>query len=216
MTRTHLFRGLAVAAAAAGLIFTIFPAVQAQGVVSEWKSVQPPPPPALKTVTINPRTTALLVMDFNDSTCAKGGARYRPRCAKAIPKVKHLLDEARARHMLVIFTGYPHMPPIVKQLIPRPGEQKVVAGADKFEGTNLNKILKEHGITTVIATGTAPNGAVLFTAFGAAAHGYKVIVPVDTMPGDSAYAEQSSIWGIAHDPGMGNKSTLTSAGKIAF
>lgn len=216
MTRTQFFRGLAIAAATAALIVTIFPAVQAQGVVSEWKTVQPPPPPALKTVKINPQKTALLVMDFNDSTCAKGGARYRPRCAEAIPKVRHLLDEARAHHVLVIFTGYPHMPPIVKQLTPRPGEQTVVGHADKFDGTNLNEILKEHGITTVIATGTAPNGAVLFTAFGAASHGYKVIVPVDTMPGDSAYAEQSSIWGIANDPGMGNMSTLTSVGRITF
>ena len=92
----------------------------------------------------------------------------------------------------------------------------VVGHADKFDGTDLDKMLKDHGIKTVIATGTAPNGAVLFTSYGAASRGYKVIVPVDTMPGASPYAEQASVWNLANDPGLGNMTTLTTAGRISF
>ena len=216
MARAQLLRNVFVAAAVAGLLAAFCPLASAQGVVNEWKSVEAPPPPELKTVTIDPQKTALLVMDFNDSNCAAGSPHANPRCISAIPKVKQLLDEARIHHMLVIFTRYPHMSPIVKELSPRAGEPVLVAHADKFHGTDLDAILKQHGITTVVTTGTAANGAVLFTAFGAAIRGYKVIVPVDTMPGMDAYAEQSSIWGIEHDPGMGNMSTLTSIDMLKF
>jgi nicotinamidase-related amidase len=188
----------------------------AQGVMGEWKSVEAPPPPKLNPVKVDVPKTALLVMDFNDGNCAPGAPHANPRCISAIPKVKQLLDEARTHHMLVIFTGYPHMSPIVKAIAPISGEPVLVAHADKFDGTNLDTILKDHGITTIIATGTAANGAVLFTAFGAANLGYKVIVPVDTMPGMNGYAEQSSIWGLEHDPGMGNMTTLTSVDRIEF
>jgi nicotinamidase-related amidase len=216
MVQSRFLRRVCVAAATA-LFLAMLPAVaSAQGVVSEWKTVEPPPVPELKTVTVDPHTTALLVMDFLESDCAPGSQDARPRCVRAIPKVKQLLDEARAHHMLVIFTGFPQRSPIVKALTPMQDEPLLVAHADKFHGTDLDKILKDHGITTVIATGTAANGAVLFTAFGAAIRGYKVIVPVDTMPGANAYAEQSSIWGIAHDPSLGNMSTLTSADMIKF
>ncbi|MGH7106786.1 MAG: cysteine hydrolase family protein, partial [Acetobacteraceae bacterium] len=98
------------------------------------------------------------------------------------------------------------------------GEPIVTGHADKFDGTRLDSILKSHGIKTVIATGVVGNGAVLFTTFGAASHGYKVIVPVDTMPGTSAYAEQNAIWNLANDPGLGPRAgvTLTSSHMIQF
>ena len=60
-------------------------------------------------------------------------------------------------------------------------EPHVLSGPDKFRNTDLEKILKDKGITTVIVVGTAANGAVLFTASGAAFRGMNVIVPVDGM-----------------------------------
>jgi nicotinamidase-related amidase len=214
MTHIRVLRNAAVAAATAVLIVLLTPGASAQGVVSGWNEVKAPPAPELKTVQVDPQKTALLVMDFNEALCSSGGAV--PRCAEAIPKVKELLEKARAHHMLVVFTGYPHMKPIVKALARMHDEPMVVGHANKFEGTDLNKMLKDHGITTVITTGVVGNGAVLFTAFGAAGNGYKVIVPVDTMPGPSPYAEQSSIWGVMNDPGLGNATTVTSVGKISF
>ena len=52
---------------------------------------------------------------------------------------------------------------------------------DKFLGTDLEKILKDKGIATVIIVGTAAHGAVLYTGSGAAMRGMNVIVPVDGM-----------------------------------
>lgn len=216
MIPIRILRNAAIAAVAAVLILMASPGASAQGVVSEWGSVKAPPAPVLKEVKIDPAKTALLVMDFNDGLCAASGKYAAPRCLQAIPKVKKLLDEARAHHMLVVFTGYPHMAPPVKALPRRKGEPKVVAGPDKFEHTDLNTILKNHGITTLIATGVVANGCVLYTTIGAALHGYKVIVPVDTMPGRSAYAEQSTIWHIANDIYTRKDATLTSSNKITF
>jgi nicotinamidase-related amidase len=212
MVRTHLFRNVAVAAVAAVLIVLVSPAASAQGVISEWKMVPAPPAPQLKAVKVDPQKTALLVMDFNEALCGPA----LPRCVQAIPKVKRLLGEARAHHMLVVFTGYPHMKPLLKEFGPMHGEPMVVSFADKFNGTDLDKILKDHGITTLITAGVVANGCVLYTTIGATSRGYKVIVPVDAMPARSAYAEQSTIWHIANDFTLAKTSTLTSVAMISF
>lgn len=192
------------------------PAAVAQGVVSEWKTVELPPAPELKPVKIDVQKTVLLVMDFTQEACSPQGEHPNPRCLAAIPKVKELVEKARAHHMLVIFSSGPNKRPNTKEVPPLETEQMIVGRPNKFDETDLDKTLKDHGITTVIATGTAPNGAVLFTAYGAAARGYQVIVPVDTMPGSSPYAELSSIWGIAHNPTVSTMSTLTSVDMISF
>lgn len=215
MTHTEILRKAAIAATAAVLLM-LSPGAKAQGVVSEWKTVEAPPAPELKPVTVDPSKTALLVMDFNDALCTSGGENALPRCIAAIPSVKKLLDEARAHHMLVVFTGYPNMKPPVEALPRMKDDPMVMSHADKFIGTDLDTILKNHNITTLITTGVVANGCVLFTTIGATNRGYKVIVPVDTMPGRSAYAEQSTIWQIANDGSIAQDTTLTSADKITF
>ena len=200
-------------AMAAFLLTACLSSAQAQNAVDEWDSIQTPPAPKLQTVSVDSHKTALLVMDFNTGNCVAG---KRDRCVTAIPKIKALIDKARASGTLIIHTAYPHMKPFVPDIAPLPGGEMIVAHADKFMGTRLDKILKDHGITTVIATGTSPNGAVLFTSFAAANRGYKVIVPVDTMPGDSAYSEQNAIWNIENDPGLNRSATLTSSDRIEF
>ena len=68
---------------------------------------------------------------------------------------------------------------IAPVLAPRPGDPIVTSGPDKFLDTDLEKILKERNIKTVIVTGTAAHGAVICTAGGAAFRGMKVIIPED-------------------------------------
>ena len=43
--------------------------------IDEWASVKAPPPPQLKQVTVDPKTTALLMLDFMKQNCGK-----RPAC----------------------------------------------------------------------------------------------------------------------------------------
>jgi len=100
-------------------------------------------------------------------------------------------------------------------------EPVVVALVDKFmlgnKDTGLEKMLRDKGITTVVAVGTAANGAVLYTSSTAALRGFNVVVPVDGMSGDNAYVEQSVAYILTSAPGgIAAKITLTSTDMIKF
>ncbi|MBI3122150.1 MAG: isochorismatase family protein [candidate division NC10 bacterium] len=53
---------------------------------------------------------------------------------------------------------------ILMEVAPQGGEPMVTSGPDKFLGTDLEMILKEKGIQTVVVVGTAAHGAVIYTA----------------------------------------------------
>jgi len=187
---------------------------QAGNIVDEWASVKAPPAPALKPVTVDPKTTALLMLDFMKQNCG-----VRPRCMATIPAVKKLLGEARAAKAAVIYSkfGKTTWADIVdKDLAPAAGEAEVTSFADKFLNTDLEKILKDKGIQTVIAVGTAANGAVLLTATGSALRGINVVVPVDGLSSVDTYSEQISVWQLANGPTFSQKVTLTKIDMIKF
>ena len=91
-----------------------------QGIIGEWAGVKLPPVPELKPVTVDPKTTALLVLDM-----MKGNCGARPRCLATIPNVRKLLAAARAHDMMVVYnlTGAGKVEDMVdSSLAPRPGE----------------------------------------------------------------------------------------------
>jgi nicotinamidase-related amidase len=179
-----------VATAIAGL--TALP-VQANDITTEWATVKPPPVPELKPATVDPKTTALLVLDLMKTNCG-----VRPRCVATVPNVRKLLDAARANNMMVFYTlvgATPRPENMVDQgLAPRAGEYVTRGGADKFIGSDLEQRLKDKGIKTVIVTGTSAQGAVVGTSNGAAQRGYKAVVPVDGMSAEDPFNEQYAAW----------------------
>lgn len=181
---------------------------QTKDVVDDWAAVKAPPPPALKPVTVDPKTTALLVLDIVKQTC---NAKRRPRCLDSIPKIQGLLKQARAKGMAVVHSVTTASTPadIGKEVTPLEGEPIVKAPADKFFKTDLEKILKDKGIKAVIVVGTAAHGAVLNTASQAAFRGFQVIVPVDGLSAENTYFEQYSTYHLANAPGVGQRVTLT-------
>ena len=60
------------------LVALALPATAAN-IVDEWASVKAPAAPALKPVTVDPKTTALLMLDFMNQNCGQ-----RPRCLDTI------------------------------------------------------------------------------------------------------------------------------------
>ena len=164
---------------------------------------------------IDKSTTVLLMLDFNEQTC---NMQRRPRCVASIPKVKTLLTAARTAGVPVVFTlgGGGKPADIAKDLAPAANEPAMLAGVDKFVGTDLEKILKEKGAKTVIVVGTAANGAVLYTASGAAMRGMKVIVPVDGVSADTPYIEQYVAWHLVNVPVIGPAFTLTTIDQVTF
>jgi nicotinamidase-related amidase len=187
----------------------------AQTIIDEWAAVQAPKPPELKPVTLDAKTTAVLILDFVKQSCNN---ERRPRCVASVPKVEALLKQARDNKATVIFSYTSNSTPadIAKELAPLDGEPMVRASADKFVGTDLEKILKDKGIKTVVVTGTAAHGAVLYTGSQAAFRGFKVIVPVDGMSSENTYYEQYTAYQLANAPGVGQQVTLTKIDMIKY
>jgi nicotinamidase-related amidase len=205
---------LRTALALAALALAGSPAM-AQGIIDEWSAVTVPPPPPLKPVTIDAKTTALLLLDFLHQNCAP-----RPRCVASAATMAKFADTARAKGVTIIYSIFPggtvKPSDILPVIAPTSGDPVVAGPADKFIGSNLDQILKDKGIKTVIVTGTAANGAVLYTASAAAMSGYNVVVPVEGMSSDNLYSEQSTAWNLASSTSFGSRMAVTSVALMKF
>ncbi|HEY1309690.1 MAG TPA: cysteine hydrolase [Pseudolabrys sp.] len=206
-------RKLIAAVTAALVVGALALPAQAANVVDEWVSVKAPAPPDLKPVTVDPKTTALLMLDFMNQNCGK-----RPRCVASIPAMKKLLEAARAAKATVVYSIIANTTPadVIKDVAPLADEPHVLSGPDKFLNTDLDKILKDKGIKTVIAVGTSSSGAVFFTASGAAFRGMNVIIPVDGMSSVDAIAEYATALDFMTASQVSAKSTLTRSDMIKF
>jgi nicotinamidase-related amidase len=187
-----------LAAAGAALVIAAAASPSIADVISDWSSAVAPPPPELKDVTVDPSTTALLLLDMMKANCS-----VRPRCVAAQPAVKAMHDAARAHNMIVWYSlvgsdGKATPDDVMDSGIkPQPGEWYRQNGPDKFIGSTLEPVLKQGGIKTVIICGNSFQGATVGTSQEAVQRGFKVIVPVDCSAGDSVYSEQYAVFQLA-------------------
>jgi len=191
------------------------PPLPHQDIVSSWDQATPPPLVELTPVALNPRHSALLVLDIEERTCNE---EQRPRCVASVPKIEELLKHAREQEMLVIYSLTPKgsLKTILPPVEPLAGEPLVQSSVDKFYNTDLEGILRQAAIDTVVIVGTAAEGAVLHTATAAAMRGFKVVVVVDGISSADLYAEQYTAWHMLNAPGTRNKAVLTRVEKIRF
>jgi nicotinamidase-related amidase len=209
--RVRLFLAAAAICTAVGLNGL---AARADTIIDEWSTIKAPPAPALQPKVLDPKTTALLVMDLLPQNCG-----VRPRCLASIPKIAALIKRARDSHTAVIYSIVPGSTTaaILPAVAPLPNEPFVQSGPDKFIGTSLENMLKSRGITTVVPVGTASEGAVLYTASHAALLGFNVVLPVDGMSSAAPYSEQYVTWQMAHAPGdLATRVTETSLETLTF
>src|SRR6185312_1351705 len=129
--RVYLFATLT------GLAIALAPPSQAKDIIEDWNAVKAPAAPEVRPVTADPKTSALLVLDFQSPNCPS-----RPRCMASLPAMKKLLAEARAKAVLVVYSNAGKATPadIMKDIAPAPGDPVVHASVDKFAGTDLKKI----------------------------------------------------------------------------
>lgn len=202
------------------LAFTIAAAValgtstlHAASIIDEWASVKAPPPPALKAVAVDPKTTALVMADFVQPICS----RY-PRCMASLPVATKLLAAARAAKVLVVYTSIPkvEMSAVVPDVKPEGNEPFVQSFTDKFLNTDLEKVLKDHGITTLLMAGVSSNGAIIETSSEAALRGFKVAVVLDATSAATTYAEQFVAWQLVNGPVISSSITLTTSDMLKF
>ena len=210
------FRSLLLASLVGAAVMAS-PAAKAQGVLDDWASVKMPPAPALKPASIDPKTTALLLFDFTTQTCSQ---ERRPRCAASMPRMKRLLEDARARGMFVVYsvalpnTGEKDMMP---EIAPKAGEPILPPlGPDKFLNSDFEKMLKDKGVQTIILNGTAAQSTVLHTGGAAALRGFNVVVPIEGMSSNEAFPELYTAYHLTTAARIDAKVTLTRVDMITY
>jgi nicotinamidase-related amidase len=183
---------LALAAALVpGVLPPVAPALGAQA---------PPTLPAPAPVTLDPATTAFLVLDLNTAVCAP-----RPSCQATLPAAAAFLDRARQAGVFVVYSnttgpGATTLP----EVAPLPDEPIVASSADKFFNTPLDDLLRSRGIRTAVVVGFAANGAVLYTSFGANTRGYTVVVAEDGISAAEEFGVLVTRWQLLNQPGFSN------------
>lgn len=148
---------------------------------------------------VDPKKTALIIVDMQNDFVKEGGKLVVPTAKDTIPAIQKLLGLARQRGMFVAYTQDTHLPndpefpiwgehvligtwgwEIIDELRPQPYELVVHKRRyDAFYGTPLEDDLRSRGIETLIITGTVSNICVLHTAGSAALRGFKIIIPKD-------------------------------------
>lgn len=184
-------------------------------IIDQWERVKIPAAPELVEVKLKIRETALLVLDIQNQNCNQD---RRPRCVRTLHHVQMLLQKSRKSGMLVVYTltSAASKADIRREILPQRDEQIIKASVDKFYETNLEEILQENNIKTVIMVGTSANGAVLHTATSAVARKLEVIVPINGISSTYPYEEQYSTWHLMNAPGTRKRVMLTKAEMIQF
>lgn len=185
------------------------------GIIELWNSVKAPAPVELKAVKLKPKEMAFLILDIEELTC---NSQRRPRCIASVPKIKKFLGQVRDKRVAVVYslTRNAEQRTILPGVKPVGNEPIVKSSVDKFFNTDLENILREKGVKTVVIAGTTAEGAVLHTATGAAMRGLQVVVPIDGMSAGTLYAEQYTAWHLVNAPGSRRMTTLTRFDMIEF
>jgi nicotinamidase-related amidase len=82
---------------------------------------------------------------------------------------------------------------IVPEVKPQPSDVVLARlhGLSPFQGTELDFVLRNLGVSTVVATGVSVNVAITNLTFDAVNAGYQVVIPVDAVAGTPRdYVEQ--------------------------
>lgn len=142
--------------------------------------------------------SALLVIDMLEDFVRPGASLEVPRTREILPALRRRLSRARRGGELVIYVCDSHgkndpefrrmgWPPhavagtrgaaVVREIAPRAGdvvvEKKTYSG---FYRSNLQSVLRRHGIRKVSLSGCVTNICILYTAADAAMRGYDVTV----------------------------------------
>lgn len=164
-------------------------------------------------IELNSKETALIIVDMQNDFAHPNGKLFVPSAPSTIPVIKYLIEKARMKKSLIIYTQDWHSKDdpefkiwgehavqntwgaeIVDEL--KPTEQDIMIKKlryDAFYGTSLDHILRVNNIKNTIITGTVANICVLHTAGSAALRWYKVILPIDAISALTEFDYYSSL-----------------------
>ena len=185
-------------------------------------TLQMPAIPDPARVTLDPRTTALMVLDYVEPIC-----NAQPSCkARMLPAMTPFMEAARKAGLTVAYgTREQNMSKWLKEVAPTPGDIRITNTAqDRFYNTDLDKALKAKGIKTLIMVGWKVSGSVTYTSVGAMVHDYTVVIPVDTTSAGSDYETTIGFYNVlnsgnanlANEPLKPRATTLSRTDMITF
>ena len=185
-------------------------------------TLQMPATPDPARVTLDPKTTALIVLDYVEDIC-----NNQVSCkTKMLPAMTPFMERVRKAGLTVAYgTRAPNQTKWLKEVAPVPGDIRITNTAqDRFYNTDLDKELKAKGIKTLIMVGWKISGSVTYTSVGAMAHDYTVVIPIDTTSAGSDYETTIGFYNVLNSgnanllnqPLKPNAVTLTRTDMITF
>jgi len=185
-------------------------------------TLQMPATPDPARVALDPKTTALIVLDYVEDIC-----NSQPSCkGQMLPAMIPFMERVRNAGLVVAYgTRERNMTKWLKEVAPLPNDIKIVNTAqDRFYNTDLDKALKAKGIKTLIMVGWKVSGSVTYTSVGAMARDYTVVIPVDTTSAGSGYETTIGFYNVlnsgnanlANEPLKPKAVTLTRTDMITF
>jgi nicotinamidase-related amidase len=185
-------------------------------------TLQMPATPDPARVTLDPKTTALMVLDYVEDICVK-----QPSCTgQMLPAMTPFLERVRKAGLIVAYgTRKQNMTHWLKEVAPAPGDIQIISTAqDRFYNTDLDKVLKAKGIKTIIMVGWKISGSVTYTSVGAMIRDYTIVIPMDTTSAGSSYETTIGFYNVlnsgnanlANEPLKQKAVTLTRTDMITF
>ena len=218
--RTVLMSGLALALSSAAPLYAL--AAAAERAPAKMITLQMPARPDPAPVTLDPKTTALIVLDYVEDIC-----NSQASCkTQMLPAMTPFMQKVRQAGLTVAYgTRAQNQTKWLKEVAPAAGDIRITNTAqDRFYNTDLDKELKAKGIKTLIMVGWKISGSIQFTSVGAMAHDYTVVIPVDTTSAGSDYETTIGFYNVlnsgnanlANQPLKANSVTLTRTDLITF
>lgn len=164
-------------------------------------------------VRLDPKSTALVVVDMQNDFVKGGGSLVVPDAEGTIPAVRGLVDMARDYGIKVVFTQDTHTDGdpewaiwpeharegswgchIVDEVQPRDDELVIrKVRYDAFYGTHLDHYLRLWDVDSLVICGTVANICVHYTAASAALRWYDVVIPKDATSALDPFDLESSL-----------------------
>jgi nicotinamidase-related amidase len=185
-------------------------------------TLQMPALPDPVRVSLDPKTTAVLVLDYVEPICTT-----QPKCtSQMLPAMTPFLERARKAGLVVAYgTREVNRTKWLPQVAPAAGDIQIVSTAqDRFYNTDLDKALKAKGIKTIVMAGWKVSGSVAYSSVGAAIRDYTVVIPMDATAAATDYETTIGFFQIlsqsnenlANTPLKPNAPTLSRTDMIAF
>jgi nicotinamidase-related amidase len=155
---------------------------------------------------------AVIVIDMiNDFVT---GVFKSARPTRIIPNIKALLYHARRQKTPIVYATDAHLPgvdlefslfgkhaeagswgaEIIDELKPKEGDFRILKRKySAFQGTDLDQMLRELNVDTVILTGVVTDICIQHTAADAFFRGYKIIIPMDCVEASDIATQEAAL-----------------------